>query len=91
MVYEAKLCNQFVLWIPSTDFLKAIKYYNQNCRSETCVKNDIKHVNLEKTLSVFPVSRSLVQNLRAQILKYFAQSWDCMIAAFRNSAHRRIH
>ena len=37
-----------------------------------------------KLVTVFPVLRSLVQTWRS-FLKYFAQTHDCMIAAFRNS------
>ena len=37
-----------------------------------------------KCVPVFPASRSYIPKL-AQILKYFAQSCDCMIAALRNS------
>ena len=40
-----------------------------------------------KLVTVFPVLRSLVQNI-AQILEYFAQSCDCVIPAFKNSAYK---
>ena len=57
-------------------------------------KNDIKkHVKLENIVKLWLIYNicasfsclAFISPKFAQILKYLAQSWDCMIAAFRNS------
>ena len=81
------------------DFLKANSFVQSKCSewilcAERCVKSYKKHVELErqqfKLWQIYEISASFsclafISQKIAQILKYFAKSCDCMIAAFRNS------
>ena len=94
-----------IIFTTGPDFLKANSFAQSKCSEWFFLQKHVFKMTLEnikktrKTLSncdkymklvpVFPVSGSLVQKF-AQILKYFAQSCDCMIAAFRISARTQL-
>ena len=63
------------------------KYFCAIKMHRLTILRNIKHVKLEKKQKLCNFSGFVLTSPKfSQILKYDAQSWDCMISDFRNSA-----